>query len=166
MTAPIMMLVLLTAPYAMVRLLTPMTAGKWDLQNAGAIGLTLLFILTGIGHFTDTDSMSQMLPRWVPGRRAIIYATGVFEFAIAAGFLFRRTRRLAGWIAAAMLVIFFPANIYAAIHHVPQGGHVWGPVYLLIRAPLQLIILLWIYWFSIKTPDNPDETEPALPRVS
>ena len=96
------MLVLLTAPYAMVRLLTSMTAGKWDLQNAGAIVLALLFILTGIGHFTHTDSMSQMLPQWVPGRRAVIYATGVSEFAIAAGFLFRRTRRLTGWIAAAM----------------------------------------------------------------
>jgi hypothetical protein len=31
-----------------------------------------------------------------------------------------------------------------------MGGHEWGPVYLLIRAPLQAIILAWIYWFTIK----------------
>ena len=78
--------------------------------------------------------------------------TGVLELVIAAGFLFRRFRRSTGWIAATMLVLFFPANVYAAIHHVPQGGHAWGPVYLLIRAPLQVTIFLWVYWFTIKAP--------------
>jgi hypothetical protein len=50
-----------------------------------------------------------------------------------------------------MLVLFVPANVYAAIYHVPQGGHAWG---LLIRAPLQLIILLWIYWFRLGNPSR------------
>jgi uncharacterized membrane protein len=72
------------------------------------------------------------------------------ELAIAAGFLIPRYRRLAGWAAAAVLVLFFPANVYAAMNHVPMGGHAWGPAYLLIRAPLQAVILLWVYWFTIK----------------
>jgi len=152
MAAPIIMLVLLTAPYGVLRLVQWVTDREFDLHNAGAIGLTLLFILTAIGHFTDADSMAQMLPPWIPARVGIIYLTGVFEFVVAAGFCFRRFRRLTGWIAATMLVLFFPANIYAAIDHVPQGGHVWGPVYLLIRAPLQLIIVLWVYWFTIRAP--------------
>jgi uncharacterized membrane protein len=150
MTVPIIMLILLVAPYGVLRLLTQFTERDFDLRHAGAIGLTLLFILTGIGHFTDTDSMAQMLPPLVPGRVAIVYLTGLLEFGIAGGFLFRKTRRLTGWITAVLLVLFFPANIYAAINQVPQGGHVWGPVYLLIRAPVQLIILAWVYWFSIK----------------
>lgn len=152
MTVPIIMLILLAGPYAVLCLLKAVTGRDVGLRDAGAIGLTLLFILTAIGHFTDTDSMAQMLPSWVPARVGIIYLTGVLEFAIAAGFLLRRFRRLTGWIAATMLVLFFPANIYAAMHQVPQGGHAWGPVYLLIRAPLQLIIFLWIYWFTIRAP--------------
>ena len=155
MTAPIIMLILLAAPYGVLRVVQMITEREFDLRNAGAIGLTLLFILTGIGHFTDTDSMAQMLPPWVPVRFAIVYLTGVLEFALAAGFLFRRFRRITGWVAAAMLLLFFPANIYAAIYHVPQGGHVWGPVYLLIRGPLQLIIFLWIYCFTIREPQAP-----------
>jgi uncharacterized membrane protein len=146
------MLVLLAVPYGVLRLLQCLTDREFDLHNGAAIGLTLLFVLTAVGHFTDTDSMAQMLPSWVPARIGIIHLTGVFEFVIAAGFLFRRFRRVTGCIAATMLVLFFPANIYAAIYHVPQGGHAWGPVYLLIRAPLQLIILLWIYWFTIREP--------------
>lgn len=85
-----------------------------------------------------------------PGPGRIIYLTGIFEFAIAAGFAFHRTRPLTGWIAAVMLVLFLPANVYAAIYRVAQGGHVWGPAYLLIRVPLQLIILLWDYAFVIR----------------
>ena len=48
------------------------------------------------------------------------------------------------------LVLFFPANIFAAINQVPMGGHTWGPVYLFIRAPLQIIILFWVYWFTMR----------------
>ena len=55
----------------------------------------------------------------------------------------------AAWVAAAVLVAFFPANIYAALLHAPMGGHAWGPVYLLVRAPLQLFILWWIWRFLL-----------------
>jgi len=57
-------------------------------------------------------------------------------------------------VAVSVLVLFFPANIYAAINHIPMGGHARGPVYLLIRAPLQVIILSWVYWFTIRQPNT------------
>jgi uncharacterized membrane protein len=44
----------------------------------------------------------------------------------------------------------FPVNVYAAVNQIPMGGHAWGPVYLLIRAPLQAILLVWVYWFTIR----------------
>jgi uncharacterized membrane protein len=98
--------------------------------------------------------MAEMLPPWVPARVALVYATGVLELAIAIALLLPDTRRAAGWIAAAVLVLFFPANIYAAVNYVPMGGHAWGPVYLLVRAPLQLAILLWVYWFAMRRPSS------------
>jgi len=33
-----------------------------------------------------------------------------------------------------------------------MGGHAWGPAYLLIRAPLQLLILGWVYYFVLRNP--------------
>lgn len=150
MTTIIAMLVLMTGPYATTRALSAVSSYDFDLRRAAAFGLSLLFVFTGIGHFIQTGLMAQMLPPWVPARMFLVYATGVLEFAIAAGFLIPRTSRLTGWAAAAALVLFFPANIYAAFNHVPMGGHVEGPVYLLIRAPLQFIMLFWVYWFTIK----------------
>lgn len=148
------MLVLMCGPYAITRLLSVVLHREFDLQRAAAIGLTVLFVFTGIGHFVKTASMVAMLPPWVPMREIQVYLTGFLEFAIAGGFLMKKTRYITGWISALMLIIFFPVNIYAAINYIPMGGHAWGPMYLLIRAPLQLIILLWIYWFSIRQPDS------------
>lgn len=146
------MLVLMMGPYLVVRILSAFTRRDFDLRGAAAIGLGLLFIFTGIGHFIQTGPMAQMLPPWVPERTLLVYLTGGLEFAIAVGFFVPRLRRLGGWVAAVILVLFFPANIYAAINHVPLGGHAWGPVYLLIRAPLQGIFLWWVYWFTLKQP--------------
>ncbi|MBY0268607.1 MAG: hypothetical protein K2X06_01885 [Burkholderiales bacterium] len=154
MTTPIIMLVLMLAPYLVVRIVSAVTHRDFDARGAAAIGLGLLFIFTGIGHFIQTEPMAQMLPSWIPERMFLVYLTGVLEFAIAVGFLVRKTRRFTGWVAAVTLVSFFPANIYAAINHIPMGGHAWGPVYLLVRAPLQAIILLWVYWFTIKQPNT------------
>jgi uncharacterized membrane protein len=94
--------------------------------------------------------MAQMLPDFVPFRVPLVYLTGLLEFAIAAGFFIPATRRLAGWTAAAVLVLFFPANIYAAFAQAPMGGHAWGPVYLLLRAPLQAAIVAWVWWFALR----------------
>jgi uncharacterized membrane protein len=152
MTTPIIMLVLMIAPYLVVRVVSAVTHRDLDVRGAAAIGLVILFIFTGVGHFIQTESMVQMLPSWVPERMLLVYLTGVLEFAIAVGFLLPKSRRFTGWVVAVVLVLFFPANIYAAISHIPMGGHAWGPVYLFIRAPLQVIILFWVYWFTIRRP--------------
>ena len=52
------------------------------------------------------------------------------------------------WVPGRMLLV------YSTVNHVPMGGHAWGPVYLLIRAPLQAIILFWVYWFTIRQADT------------
>ena len=155
MTTPIIMLVLMSAPYAIAYLLRAGGNRSIDLRGAGAIGLGVVFIFTGVGHFIQTEPMAQMLPSWVPERILLVHLTGFLEFAIALGFFVPRWRRLAGLSAAAVLVLFFPANIYAALNHVPMGGHAWGPSYLMIRAPLQLILLAWTWWFTIRQTQLP-----------
>jgi len=146
MITPVLMLLLTTLPWLVSRTRNAAARRPTILAAAGALGLGLLFMFTASGHFVQAAAMVQMLPPWVPARLPLVHATGVLEIAIAAGLFFARTRRVAAWAAAAVLVLFFPANIYAALHHAPMGGHAWGPVYLLVRAPLQAAILLWTLW--------------------
>ena len=154
MTTPTVMLVLMLAPYLLLRLLSVAAQRDFDPRRAASVGLTLLFLFTGAGHFIETGPMSQMLPPWIPARVPLIYLTGILEFAIATGFLVGKFRYIAGWVAIAVLILFFPGNIYAAINHIPMGGHSWGPVYLLLRAPLQAMIVFWVYWFTIRQPGD------------
>lgn len=152
MTTPLLMLALMMGPYVLVRLLSATSGRDPDARGAAAIGLGLLFVFTGIGHFAQTQVMALMLPAWMPARVPLVWLTGLAEFVIALGFFMPRTRRIAGWTAAVVLVAFFPANIHAALNHVPMGGHAWGPQYLLLRAPVQVVILAWVVWFTIRPP--------------
>ncbi len=163
MITPIIMLVLLMAPYALVRLARVAGVGAFETQGAAAVGIGFLFAFTGLGHFIQTEPMVQMLPAWVPGRVALVYLTGVLEFLVAAGFFVPRLRRLMGLVAVAMLVSFFPVNVYAALNRVPMGGHEWGPVYLLVRVPLQATVIFWVYWHTLRRSARALEGAVVLP---
>ena len=58
--------------------------------------------------------------------------------------------RAVGILLCLFLVAALLANIDATIRRVPFGGHGVGPSYLLVRVPLQVALLCWIYWFGIR----------------
>jgi len=149
MTTPLLMLAILTAPLLIVWSLRLRGLGV-DPGIGGIVGLVLLFLFTASGHFATPQPMAEMLPSFMPWRMPLIYLTGVLEIALALGIALPATRRLAGLAAIATLVVFFPANIYAAVAQVDMGGHAWGPVYLLIRAPLQALLIGWTWWFAVR----------------
>lgn len=164
MTTPLIMLAILMAPLLIVGCLRTLGL-KASFAGGGILGLVLTFVFTASGHFVQTEPMAAMLPPFVPARLTIIYLTGVLEIALALGIALPATRRLAGLAAIATLVAFFPANIYAAFAQVEMGGHAWGPVYLLIRAPLQALLVAWTWWFAVRA-DVPLHREAAPPAIA
>ena len=127
--------------------------GRLTPNLRGRVALALLFAFTGLGHFVRTGPMAEMLPSWVPARHALIILTGVLEWAGAVGVLLPGTVRAAGTSLFLFLLAVFPANVYAAFNQVAMGGHEAGPLYLLIRGPLQLLFIGWTYWFTIRPPN-------------
>ncbi|MEM9071368.1 MAG: hypothetical protein AAGE52_22875 [Myxococcota bacterium] len=111
--------------------------------RAARIAMAAMLVLTGAAHFASTEAMVQMVPAFLPGPVAIVYATGVLELAVAALLLWRVTRPTPwlGWCLAAFFVALLPANIYTAVAEVGLGGH--GPAYLWFRVPLQLLFIGW-----------------------
>jgi len=98
-----------------------------------------------------TEPLSRMIPDIFPFRIELIYLTGILEFILAIGLLIPQSRYLAAMGCMAVLVSFFPFNVYAAFQSIDVGGHAWGPVYLWLRAPLQIILLVWC-WFLVAKP--------------
>lgn len=149
MTTPIIILCLLFLP-----LFVSWAVGGADTGRIGGVfGIALAFAFFGVGHFAQTEAMTQMLPSFVPFATPLVYATGALELAVAAALLHPATRRLAGFAAITIFIGFFPVNVFAAFNHTGMGGHVWGPVYLLIRAPLQAL-LIWRVWYFVLRSDQ------------
>ena len=116
---------------------------------SGRMGLCLVFLFAALGHFFKTDSMISMLPPFVPARRAVIYISGVLEILFAIAVVSLPNPSYVGWMIALYLIAIFPSNVYAAIHRIPFGGHSMGLPYLFARFPLQLLLVLWTYWFCV-----------------
>jgi uncharacterized membrane protein len=102
-----------------------------------------------------------MIPPVVPYRLPLIYASGVVEIVAGLALLPAATRVTAGWFIIALLIALLPFNVYAAIHRVPMGGHAWGPVYLLIRVPLQAVLAAWCYWFAVRQGTSRQKNPPG-----
>lgn len=113
-------------------------------RNAAKIGITLLFLLTGVAHFIITQPMSQMIPPPIPFKVAIVYITGVLEIAGAIG-IWTALRKQAAWGLMLLVIGVFPANIYTALTGVVIAGQHTDASYLIVRVPFEILLVMWVY---------------------
>lgn len=149
MTVELIILAILVTPF-LVTLAFVRASSDPRAIAAGRLGLAAAFVFFAAGHFMATGAMATMFPPFVPRPELIVYATGIIEALIATGLVLPKTRRLAGIAAISVFIAFFPANIYAAFARADVIGHAWGPVYLLIRGPFQLLLIGWTWWFVLR----------------
>lgn len=150
MVTPIIVLLLLCSPLAIAFVLSRSRNKPLDVRKYACWGLGIAFIFFFVGHFVQTAGMVEMLPPWVPLRTTLVYLTGLIELLVGIALFMPRYQTGAAKLAIVILVVFFPANIYAALNGIGLGGHQWGPVYLLIRGPLQIVLIAWAYCLCLK----------------
>jgi uncharacterized membrane protein len=120
-------------------------------STAGRIGMATVFAFTALGHFVKRDEMAAMIPPSMPSRPTLVIASGVFEALLAILLMVPSYSRTAGIAVCVFLVLVTPVNVYAALKRVDFGGHAAGPGYLLVRLPLQAVLVIWTYWFAIRS---------------
>lgn len=120
--------------------------------HAGRIAVAAVFFFTALGHFAKPTEMREMIPSWVPVRNLVVLISGLFELVLALGILIPSSFHVAAFAAIAFLVLATPLNVYSALNRVSFGGHGAGPKYLLVRLPLQAILIAWTWWFSFRYP--------------
>ena len=134
----------LLAPFLFALLLNRLKKKRIvSLSFAARLGLALVMFITGVTHFTQTDGMKMLLPPWFPGARELILATGVLEIAAGIGLLVERKARYTAGFLSIFFIAVFPANVWAAFNHIDYGGHSIGPAYLLVRGPVQALLIIW-----------------------
>jgi len=147
---PILILLILSSPLGVAFFYSRLKKASINIKKYACWGLGLAFIFFFIGHIVKANGMAEMLPPWVPFKIPLIYITGAIELLVGIALFITRLQLVAAKISIIIFIVFFPANIYAALNSVGLGGHQWGPIYLLIRAPLQIILILWAYFLCIK----------------
>ena len=105
------------------------------------VGLALMFVLTGLAHFAPRRraGLIAMVPPRLPRPDLLVTVTGALELAGAAGLLLPATYRLAAACLALLMLAMFPANVYAARHHIDLAGKPATP--LPLRTVLQVVFV-------------------------
>lgn len=127
--------------------------GSVRVALSARIAMAAMLFFTAMGHFAFTKGMALMLPEFIPQRELLVYLTGIIEVVAAIGLLIPGLKILTGWLLIAFFLLILPANIYAAIKHVDYQNADFngqGLDYLWFRIPLQIIFILWIYFFCCK----------------
>ncbi|MFD4441395.1 hypothetical protein ACFWPK_16645 [Nocardia sp. NPDC058519] len=103
----------------------------------------LLFVV-GTLHFVAPKPFDKIVPPQLPGNpRTYTYGSGVAELGVAAALAVPRTRRLGGWLAAALFIGVFPANIQMTVDVVgnPKAPKAFKAG-VLARLPLQIPMIV------------------------
>ena len=83
-------------------------------------GLAAAFVTFGTIHLLRPQVFLPIVPRELPAREELVYASGVAELVCAVGLVVPATRAVAGWSSAALLVAVFPANVQMTVSAVKR----------------------------------------------
>ncbi len=145
-------LLVLLLTFGLALLGTRLLAGHADLVLAGNLAMAVMLIFTGIAHVPYVHGMTQMLPAWLPAKKAWIYGTGLLEVVAGVGLMIPALRPATAVCLLVFFVLIFPGNVISARKHLDyQRGTLTGPgpAYLWFRAPLQLLFLAWTWYFGL-----------------
>lgn len=109
-----------------------------------AWGLGGLLVGAVIAHFASPGFFDGIVPEALPGSaRTWTYLSGVAEAATGAAVLYPGTRRRGGYVAAALFVAVFPANIKDAVDAFRDHESGGTQIGTLLRLPVQIPLVLW-----------------------
>ncbi|MGO1052621.1 DoxX family protein [Crossiella sp. CA198] len=102
-------------------------------------GLAAMFTATGLAHFIGLRAeLIAMVPPALPAPELLVTVTGVLELAGALGLLWTPTARWAAGALTVLLLVMFPANVYAALNGLSLSvfDQLWS------RTALQIVFLV------------------------
>ena len=107
--------------------------------------VALPLLVSGVVHFTGTAMMATIIPPFFPYRPQLVLVSGVLELAGAVGLLLPAFTRLASSCLALLMIVIFPANVYAAGQYV-GGLHMPSVPMRLAMQIIYIVLLLTAGW--------------------
>ncbi len=108
-----------------------------------------LFLLAGILHFLKPKFFMKIMPNYLPCHRSLVLISGIFEIAGGIALIIPFLQLYAAWGLILLLISVFPANIEMFRKVYRKRGFTFYTWMLLLRLPLQFVIIYWVYWAGV-----------------
>ena len=108
--------------------------------------MALLYLLAGFNHFRNPKMYVKIIPNYLPNPKLLNLLSGAAEVILGILLLFPITKICAAWGIIALLVAVFPANLFMFQNREASFG--LAKWILLLRLPLQLILIWWAYQYT------------------
>ena len=103
-----------------------------------------IFTVSGILHFAKPEPYVGIVPKPLPYKKELVYASGAAELACAALLVPPATRSLAGRLSYWLLLAVFPANLQMSVDAFQnERAAGWFRWLTIARLPIQLVFLRW-----------------------
>ena len=109
--------------------------------------MSLLYVIVGIKHFTNTDFFVTIVPPIINCKEEVVLVSGLTEVILGI-LLFNQTRKLAAWGIILLLIAVFPANIYLYLSEIARDTLSISKNQALYRLPFQIPLMIISYWHS------------------
>ncbi len=113
-------------------------------------------IYVGVLHFARPSGFVSIVPSYLPAPLTLVLVSGFFEIAGGAGLLVPRVRKAASYGLVALYIAVFPANVNMAVHHLPFGDSPTPEWLLLLRLPLQVVLIVLALYVGKTGPRSAD----------
>ena len=116
--------------------------------------MSLLYVIVGIKHFTNTDFFVAIVPPIITWKEEAVLISGIIEVILGLLLLFNQTRKLAAWGIILLLIAVFPANIYLYVSDIAREMVSISKNQALFRLPFQIPLMIIAYWYTKEKPTN------------
>ena len=108
--------------------------------------MALLYIIAGINHFRSPRMYIRIIPDYFPNPKLLNTLSGLAEIVLGALLMVPSLTHFAAWGIIALLIAVFPANLF--MYQNKKAGFGLPGWLLLLRLPLQLLLILWAYQYT------------------
>jgi len=129
-------------------------------QTKAASKYLLAVFMVGAGtlHFVRPEFYLKIMPPFLPFHDELVFLSGLFEVVLGLLLLVPRCSQLSAWGIIALLIAVFPANIYLFQN---QELFPAPPLLHMLRLPFQGVFVLWAFWHTRSTMNEPDNPSAA-----
>ncbi|KFF06046.1 DoxX family protein [Flavobacterium reichenbachii] len=109
--------------------------------------MAFLYICAGINHFKNPGMYVRIIPSYLPNPQLLNILSGAAEIILGILLIFPLTTVIGAWGIIALLIAVFPANwnMYCK----KKGKFSLLKIILLVRLPLQIVLILWAYLYTL-----------------